>query len=104
MFPFSGNQSATGNGVPNLSTCCENGVSSHLKLSHQGRKTARLSKFDHVPMHERGHSRVMASESAMLTHEEFASLLTVGNTSAVRDPPPVIPAEHSTRLIELGYI
>jgi hypothetical protein len=47
---------------------------------------------------------MMASESAMLTREEFASLLTVGNTCAVRDPPAVIPAEHSTRLIELGYI
>jgi len=41
---------------------------------------------------------------AMLTSEEFASLLTVGNTSAIREPPAVIPAEHSARLIELGYM
>ena len=47
---------------------------------------------------------MMASESAPLTPEEFASLLTVGNTSAVSDPPPIIPAAHSARLIELGYI
>jgi hypothetical protein len=39
----------------------------------------------------------------MLTDEEFASLLTVGNCS-VLDPPAVIPAEHSVRLIGLGYI
>ena len=47
---------------------------------------------------------MMASESEPLTPEEFASLLTVGNTCAVREPPAVIPAEHSARLIELGYI
>jgi hypothetical protein len=46
----------------------------------------------------------MGSLSKILTREEFASLLMVGNTSAVRDPPAVIPAEHRTRLIKLGYI
>jgi hypothetical protein len=46
----------------------------------------------------------MAPKSEMLTREEFASLLKVGNTSAVFDPPAVISAEHSTRLIGLGYI
>jgi len=40
----------------------------------------------------------------MLTPEEFASLLTVGNTSAVTRPPATIPAEHSARLIALGYM
>ena len=45
---------------------------------------------------------MMASESKKLTREEFASLLTVGNTCAVLEP--VIPAEHSTRLIALGYM
>jgi hypothetical protein len=40
----------------------------------------------------------------MLTREEFASLLTVANTSAMSDPPAVIPADHSARLIELGYM
>jgi hypothetical protein len=38
-----------------------------------------------------------------LTGEEFASLLTVGNCS-VLDSPAVIPAEHSARLIGLGYM
>ena len=46
----------------------------------------------------------MASEVQILTPAEFASLLTVGNTCAVREPPAVIPAEHSARLIELGYM
>jgi hypothetical protein len=40
----------------------------------------------------------------MLTPEEFASLLTVGNAFNVLEPPAVIPAEHSARLIELGYM
>jgi hypothetical protein len=43
----------------------------------------------------------MASE--MLTREEFASLLKVGDTT-VLDPPAVIPAEHRVRLIGLGYM
>jgi hypothetical protein len=47
---------------------------------------------------------MMASESEPLTLEEFASLLKVGNTCAVREPSAVIPAQHSARLIELGYI
>jgi hypothetical protein len=46
----------------------------------------------------------MAPEAQMLTSDEFASLLTVGNTSAVTSPPAVIPAEHSARLIALGYM
>jgi hypothetical protein len=47
----------------------------------------------------------MASEpSKRLSKEEFASLLTVGNTCAVLEPPAVIPAEHSSRLIALGYM
>jgi hypothetical protein len=50
------------------------------------------------------HTRIMASEAQMLTSEEFASLITVGDTPAVNGPPAVIPAEHSARLIALGYI
>ena len=38
-----------------------------------------------------------------LTPKEFASLLAVGN-ARVNDPAPVIPTEHSARLIELGYM
>jgi hypothetical protein len=45
----------------------------------------------------------MAAQSKMLTPEEFASLLTVGNTR-VNDSAPAIPAEHSARLIALGYV
>jgi hypothetical protein len=44
----------------------------------------------------------MTSEA--LTPEEFASLLTIGNTSEVTCPPAAIPAEHSARLIALGYM
>jgi hypothetical protein len=46
----------------------------------------------------------MARTSKKLTRQELASLLTVGNTCAVREPPAIIPAEHSVRLIELGYM
>ena len=45
----------------------------------------------------------MVSKSKLLTREEFASLLMVGNTT-VLEPPAVIPAKHSARLIELGYM
>jgi hypothetical protein len=45
-----------------------------------------------------------ASESKKLTREEFTSLLAVGETCAVLEPPAVIPAEHSARLIALGYM
>ena len=56
--------------------------------------------------------RVMTLEATKLTHEkltheEFASLLTVGNAtvrSSVRSSAPAIPAEHSARLIALGYM
>ena len=46
----------------------------------------------------------MVPESKRLTREEFSSLLKVGETSAVLEPPAVIPAEHSARLIALGYM
>ena len=46
----------------------------------------------------------MTAEAKMLTREEFSSLLLVGNTSAVSDPPAIIPAKHSGRLIALGYM
>jgi hypothetical protein len=45
----------------------------------------------------------MAAETKKLTLKEFASLLAVGNTR-VSDPAPAIPAEHSARLIALGYM
>ena len=43
-------------------------------------------------------------KSKKLTHEEFVSLLMVGNMPPMADPPAVIPAEHSARLIALGYM
>jgi hypothetical protein len=46
----------------------------------------------------------MGLKSEMLTREEFASLLIVGKTSAVVDPPATIPADHSAKLIALGYM
>jgi hypothetical protein len=45
----------------------------------------------------------MASATQSLTDEEFASLLSVGN-ARVNSAPPAIPAEHSRRLIALGYM
>jgi hypothetical protein len=47
---------------------------------------------------------MMAPKSAPITREEFASLLIVSETCAVLEPPAVIPAEHRTRLIVLGYV
>jgi hypothetical protein len=63
-----------------------------------------LSKVDHTTIAERSHTRMMAPPPKILTREEFASLLTVGMTCAVTDPPAAIPVEHSTRLIGLGYM
>jgi hypothetical protein len=45
----------------------------------------------------------MAVEARELTIKEFASLLAIGN-SRVNDLAPVIPTEHSNRLIALAYI
>jgi hypothetical protein len=46
----------------------------------------------------------MAPTAEMLTLEEFASLLTVGNTPAATRPPAMIPAAHRSRMIALGYM
>jgi hypothetical protein len=45
----------------------------------------------------------MAPEAKMLSPEEFASLLVVGNAH-VNSRAPLVPAEHSARLIALGYM
>ena len=42
--------------------------------------------------------------SKRLSKQEFASLLTVGNTAALNGPPAAIPAEHRARLTGLGYM
>jgi hypothetical protein len=60
-----------------------------------------MVKIDHASITELGQTLMMAPN---LTREEFSSLLKVGNTCAVREPPAVIPAEHSARLIELGHM
>jgi len=49
------------------------------------------------------YGQAMAAESTMLTREEFASLLAVGN-APVNGSAPVIPAAHRARLIALGYM
>jgi hypothetical protein len=46
----------------------------------------------------------MVLQVNMLSREEFASLLVVGNTCAVSDPPAIIPADHRITLIALGYM
>jgi hypothetical protein len=81
-------------------------VKKTLRQNQKGplqKKVVDLSKVDHATIAERGHTRMMSSKSKTLTREEFASLLTVGNTS-VNQPPTIIPAEHSARLIGLGYM
>jgi hypothetical protein len=45
----------------------------------------------------------MAAKTKNLTHEEFVSLLAVGN-AAVHGAAPAIPAKHRARLITLGYM
>jgi hypothetical protein len=65
---------------------------------------AYLSKIEHAGLPIGSIIRSMTSKAKVLTPEEFASLLTVGNTSAVTCPPAVIPAAHSARLIALGYM
>jgi hypothetical protein len=62
-----------------------------------------LSKIDHAGLPKQSILRVIMSEAKILTDEEFASLLAVGN-AAVNSPAPAIPAAHSARLIALGYM
>jgi hypothetical protein len=50
-----------------------------------------------------GDTRMMTAKSNLLTFNEFASLLAVGN-ARVNDPVPVIDAAHSAKLIALGYM
>jgi hypothetical protein len=57
-----------------------------------------------VRIAEAVHAEVMTSEGEVLTHAEFASLLLVGHLRSAFDPPAEIPAEHSARLIALGYM
>ena len=57
----------------------------------------------HVPRFNAHVLESWAAKLKLLTREEFASLLMVGNTSAV-DPPAAIPAEHRAKLIALGYL
>jgi hypothetical protein len=71
-------------------------------------KFADLSNIDQVGLLKAAMPRVMTVEATKLIHEkliheEFASLLMVGNAT-VRSSAPVIPAEHSARLIALGYM
>jgi hypothetical protein len=45
----------------------------------------------------------MIIQAETLTCEELASLLVVGNVGP-NGPAPTIPAEHSARLVALGYM
>jgi hypothetical protein len=63
-----------------------------------------VSIIDHAASCETGDTAIMAAKSKILSTEEFASLLLVGNTSAVTEPPAVIPFEHSAKLIAQGYM
>ena len=56
-----------------------------------------MSKIDHTPITEKGHTRTMDSEFQTLTRD--ASLFSVGHTCAAS-----IPFEHELRLTMLGYI
>jgi hypothetical protein len=47
---------------------------------------------------------MMALDAEVLTPEEFASLPRVADSSAFRNAPAVIPADHSARLIAFGYM
>jgi hypothetical protein len=46
----------------------------------------------------------MARESKILTIKEFTSLLAIRDAEINGRPAPLIPAEHSARLIALGYM
>jgi hypothetical protein len=63
-----------------------------------------LRKIEHAGLPDGVHNRIMALDAEVLTPEEFASLLLVGNTPATTRPPAVIPPEHSVRLTALGYV
>ena len=63
----------------------------------------RSGQIEHFEIAGLGNTRITAIEMESLTPKEFASLLAVGN-ARVNDPVPVIPTEHSARLIELGYM
>jgi hypothetical protein len=54
-------------------------------------------------LREAVHGQILTMEAQMLTNEEFASLLTVGNAPA-NSSALTIPDAHSARLIALGYI
>jgi hypothetical protein len=50
------------------------------------------------------YSSAMAPDRSKLSTEEYASLLKVSKTCAVLELPAIVPAEHSVRLIRLGYM
>ena len=64
---------------------------------------AYLSNIDHAGLPKEVMFKVMAVKEQMLTTEEFASLVIVGNAPA-NSSAPVIPRAHSARLIALGYM
>jgi len=63
-----------------------------------------MCEIEQVWSWDGGYTRVMVSDVQILTAEEFASLLRVGDLSDFRDAPAVIRAKHKARLIALGYL
>jgi hypothetical protein len=61
-----------------------------------------VSNIDHAGSPKRDTLNMMI-DSNLLTNEEFSSLVLVGNNLPAH-PPALVPAEHSARLIALGYM
>ena len=64
---------------------------------------ASVINIEHVALPKEGHNLPMKSDSSLLTHKEFSSLVLVGNTPPAH-PPALVPKEHSARLIAQGYM
>jgi hypothetical protein len=89
-----------GSAPPRGDSFAATGLCGHAKISNgfkEGR--AKLNMRDWL----NSLLSVMTSDTEILTSEEFASLLTVGNTPE-NNPAPQIPAAHSARLIAPGYL
>jgi hypothetical protein len=60
-------------------------------------------KIDQTQKRQGVHDVIMAKPSMQLSEREFASLSLIGSIGP-RDRAGVIPAEHASRLIGLGYV
>lgn len=64
---------------------------------------ASVINIEHMALPKEGYNPPIKSDSNLLTNERFSSLVLVGNNLPAR-PPALVPAEHSARLIALGYM